>query len=159
MAWNQERTETAVKMWGEGHSAASIALEIGGGLSRNAVIGKVHRLGLVSRKTVSFVNTSSGLARSATPKPRHGNKTSASFLARSHLRLKTAPIPDPVAPTLEHKVGFFDLDNQHCRYPLWTAETPIRDTFYCGNPLADLVAGRPYCPFHQARMWRKREAA
>lgn len=44
--WTDERVATAKTRWVEGRSATEIAKEIGGGLSRNAVIGKVHRLGL-----------------------------------------------------------------------------------------------------------------
>ncbi len=48
MAWTDDRVETLKKMWGEGMSASQIAKELGG-VTRNAVIGKVHRLGLSSR--------------------------------------------------------------------------------------------------------------
>ena len=43
MSWTDERVETLKKMWGEGQSASQIAKELGG-VTRNAVIGKVHRL-------------------------------------------------------------------------------------------------------------------
>ena len=48
MSWNDERVEMLKKMWGEGQSASQIAKELGG-VTRNAVIGKVHRLGLSNR--------------------------------------------------------------------------------------------------------------
>ena len=48
MSWNDERVETLKKMWSEGQSASQIAKELGG-VTRNAVIGKVHRLGLSNR--------------------------------------------------------------------------------------------------------------
>jgi GcrA cell cycle regulator len=48
MSWSDERVELLKKMWGEGHSASQIAKELGG-VTRNAVIGKVHRLGLSNR--------------------------------------------------------------------------------------------------------------
>ena len=48
MAWTDERVETLKRMWGEGASASQIAKELGG-VTRNAVIGKVHRLGLSNR--------------------------------------------------------------------------------------------------------------
>ena len=50
MSWTDERVETLKKMWGEGQSASQIAKELGG-VTRNAVIGKVHRLGLSNRAT------------------------------------------------------------------------------------------------------------
>ena len=48
MSWSDERVEKLKKMWGEGQSASQIAKELGG-VTRNAVIGKVHRLGLSNR--------------------------------------------------------------------------------------------------------------
>lgn len=48
MSWTDERVETLKRMWNEGHSATQIAKELGG-VTRNAVIGKVHRLGLSNR--------------------------------------------------------------------------------------------------------------
>ena len=60
MAWNDERVELLKKLWAEGLSASQIASRLGG-VTRNAVIGKVHRLGLSGRATSS---------RSASPRPR-----------------------------------------------------------------------------------------
>lgn len=48
MSWTDERVELLKKLWGEGQSASQIAKELGG-VTRNAVIGKVHRLGLSNR--------------------------------------------------------------------------------------------------------------
>lgn len=48
MSWTDERVEKLQEMWAEGHSAAQIA-KVLGGVTRNAVIGKVHRLGLSNR--------------------------------------------------------------------------------------------------------------
>ena len=48
MSWTDERVETLKRMWAEGQSASQIAKELGG-VTRNAVIGKVHRLGLSNR--------------------------------------------------------------------------------------------------------------
>ncbi|GLO73754.1 hypothetical protein MACH18_08340 [Phaeobacter italicus] len=50
MSWTDERVELLKKMWGEGQSASQIAKELGG-VTRNAVIGKVHRLGLSNRNS------------------------------------------------------------------------------------------------------------
>ncbi len=48
MSWTDERVETLKAMWADGKSASQIAKELGG-VTRNAVIGKVHRLGLSNR--------------------------------------------------------------------------------------------------------------
>ena len=51
MAWTEERVEKLTKLWKNGNSASKIAIELGEGVSRNAVIGKIHRLGLSERNT------------------------------------------------------------------------------------------------------------
>ena len=56
MAWTDDRVEILKKMWGEGKSASQIAKELGG-VTRNAVIGKVHRLGLSNRATTAKAST------------------------------------------------------------------------------------------------------
>ena len=49
MAWTEEKTEQLKKLWAEGHTASQISKMLGDGISRNAVIGKSHRLGLQGR--------------------------------------------------------------------------------------------------------------
>jgi GcrA cell cycle regulator len=67
MSWTDERVNVLKKLWAEGHSASQIAKQLGGD-TRNAVIGKVHRLGLSGRATPSRpVKRPPRLAR---PKPR-----------------------------------------------------------------------------------------
>ncbi len=61
MSWTDERVDVLKKMWGEGQSASQIAKELGG-VTRNAVIGKVHRLGLSNRAG------SGGASKPAAPK-------------------------------------------------------------------------------------------
>jgi GcrA cell cycle regulator len=72
MSWTDERVELLKKMWGDGQSASQIAKELGG-VTRNAVIGKVHRLGLSNRTTGAngggSGGGSGGAAASAGPGP------------------------------------------------------------------------------------------
>ncbi len=49
MSWTDERVEMLRKLWNDGLSASQVAAEIGAGITRNAVIGKIHRLGLAQR--------------------------------------------------------------------------------------------------------------
>ena len=49
MAWTEERVKKLTLLWKSGNSASKIAIELGEGVSRNAVIGKIHRLGLSER--------------------------------------------------------------------------------------------------------------
>ena len=53
MGWTEERVEVLKKLWLDGFSASQIAKQLGDGLTRNAVIGKVHRLGLSGRAAPS----------------------------------------------------------------------------------------------------------
>ena len=69
MGWTDERVELLKKLWAEGLSASQIAGRLGG-VTRNAVIGKVHRLGLSGRATSS---------RSSSPRPRR-----ATHVPRQH---------------------------------------------------------------------------
>ena len=66
MSWTDDRVEILKKMWGEGQSASQIAKELGG-VTRNAVIGKVHRLGLSNRTTAGAAAKAEPKAK-ATPK-------------------------------------------------------------------------------------------
>lgn len=67
MSWTDERVDLLKKMWNEGHSASTIAKELGG-VTRNAVIGKVHRLGL-SNRTGPENGTEASATSSAAPEP------------------------------------------------------------------------------------------
>ena len=64
MSWTDERVEILTKMWAEGNSASQIAKELGG-VTRNAVIGKVHRLGLSNRATTTTSNKSESKTKSS----------------------------------------------------------------------------------------------
>ena len=76
MSWNEERIATLTKMWEGGATASQIADELGG-VSRNAVIGKAHRLGLKSRPSPVKANDAKAApaakaeapAKPAAPKP------------------------------------------------------------------------------------------
>ena len=56
MAWTEERVKKLTILWKSGNSASKIAIELGEGVSRNAVIGKIHRLGLSERGSRSNLN-------------------------------------------------------------------------------------------------------
>ena len=83
MSWTDERVEVLKKMWSEGQSASQIAKELGG-VTRNAVIGKVHRLGLSNR---------AGAAPAAQPEAKPDPKPQP--------KPKAAPKPAPTAPKPE----------------------------------------------------------
>lgn len=87
MSWTDDRVEILKKMWGEGQSASQIAKELGG-VTRNAVIGKVHRLGLSNR-------TTAGAAAKAEPKAKAAPKVPA--------KAKPAAPVEPEVKTNDHK--------------------------------------------------------
>ena len=75
MSWTDERVEGLKKMWAEGKSASQIAKDLGG-VTRNAVIGKVHRLGLSNRAGASASAPEKKPARASSSKPATRAKTS-----------------------------------------------------------------------------------
>jgi len=77
MSWTDERVETLKTMWNDGKSASQIAKELGG-VTRNAVIGKVHRLGLSNRTQPSKAAKEAKPAAEAAPaKPKPAPKPAA----------------------------------------------------------------------------------
>ncbi|MBT2130331.1 GcrA family cell cycle regulator [Aliiroseovarius lamellibrachiae] len=99
MSWTDERVEVLKKMWGEGQSASVIAKELGG-VTRNAVIGKVHRLGLSNRATSgtkapakekAAPKAAAAAKPKAPPKPKPAPKKEAAPAAS--VEAKPAPIP------------------------------------------------------------------
>ena len=86
MSWTDERVELLKKMWGEGQSASQIAKELGG-VTRNAVIGKVHRLGLSNRT-----------ATAAPPAKAEVKPAPAPAKAKAETKAKPQPKTEPARP-------------------------------------------------------------
>jgi GcrA cell cycle regulator len=86
MSWTDERVELLKKMWGEGQSASQIAKELGG-VTRNAVIGKVHRLGLSNR--------TAGAAPAAEEPAKAKDKPAAKAKEAPKPAAKPAATPEP----------------------------------------------------------------
>ena len=91
MSWTDERVETLKKMWTEGQSASQIAKELGG-VTRNAVIGKVHRLGLSNRAGGA---PEPAKAKAADPAPKAEPRAAAPKPAPAKAEAKPAPRPEP----------------------------------------------------------------
>ena len=102
MSWTEERVEVLKKLWAEGHSASQIAKQLGG-VTRNAVIGKVHRLGLSGRATPSRpVKRPPRLAR---PKPRIQQTGTAPVAAEPNFEETRVRPSDQQAGGTEQAVG------------------------------------------------------
>ena len=95
MSWTDERVETLKKMWAEGQSASQIAKELGG-VTRNAVIGKVHRLGLSNRvgPGTGREEDEAEMPPAAAPKSEPAARAAAAELPRVDPR----PAPERPAP-------------------------------------------------------------
>jgi len=88
MSWTEDRVEVLKKMWGEGQSASQIAKELGG-VTRNAVIGKVHRLGLSNR---------AGSAAKPAAKDKAAAKPAAKPKATAKPSAPAKPRPETTSP-------------------------------------------------------------
>ena len=99
MSWTDERVETLKKMWAEGQSASQIAKELGG-VTRNAVIGKVHRLGLSNRAGAGTTaakpakaDTKAKPAAKAKPAPKPAAEPAPAKAAEPAATTAPAPVP------------------------------------------------------------------
>ncbi|MCG6110574.1 MAG: GcrA cell cycle regulator [Paracoccus sp.] len=90
MSWTDDRVETLKRMWSEGQSASAIAKELGG-VTRNAVIGKVHRLGLSNR------NDEAEAAPAPEPAPAPAPEVKPAAAVRPAPAPAAPPRPEPVA--------------------------------------------------------------
>ncbi len=154
MAWTDEIVEQLKQHWIDGKSASQIAGLLGNGVTRNAVIGKVHRLGLAGRaKTPS---SSASRPRRVAPQPAHRVAphlgASAPRMVRGATALAIAPEAlaeiesqeefESVVVPMSLKVTIIELKESMCRWPLGD---PASSEFrYCGSP----STSGPYCAYH-----------
>ncbi len=102
MSWTDERVEMLMTMWSEGKSASQIAKELGG-VTRNAVIGKVHRLGLSNRTQPQAEAPAPAAPDIETPEPAVATAAPAPPQPEPEPQPAPAPAPanEPVAPAAE----------------------------------------------------------
>jgi GcrA cell cycle regulator len=170
MSWTDERVELLKKMWGEGQSASQIAKELGG-VTRNAVIGKVHRLGLSNRTTSTAKSETKPKAApkaevkskpaakqpGAAPKPQ---ETPAAKPVPARKAIIPAGQPLPPQPSANEispealakvnaiekkakKLSLMELTERTCKWPVGDPAT--EDFWFCGLPVQQ---GKPYCDAH-----------
>ena len=155
LGWSDERVELLKRLWGEGLSASQIAAKIGG-VSRNAVIGKVHRLGLAGRTTPAAPATTAATPR---PKPKVARAPSPPApiapIAKPRVVEPEAPANDVAEPEMEEvrvddvaiavseRVTIMDLRESMCRWPI--GDPASADFRFCGSRS---VTGLPYCAAH-----------
>lgn len=158
MSWTDERIELLKKLWADGLSASQIAAELGG-VTRNAVIGKVHRLGLSGRVKSAGSSTPrprKPIIRQTTSAPRAPSSQNAGgFAVRGNVALKPVImaemgvvavaeqlIEDVVVP-MSRRVSIMELREGVCKWPL--GDPMAADFVYCG---ADCTVGTVYCSCH-----------
>lgn len=150
--WTAERTTQLEAMWKSGMSMSEIAAELGGGVSRNGVIGKVHRLGLSGRtKAPAKIAAKVRLPRPAmqtvmraVPVTRANGSVSFRMRPKTVLAGDAADIELPAACDSSANVTIMGLTPTTCRWPLGDPASPAFR--YCGA-LHEIEAG-PYCKFH-----------
>ena len=141
--WTPERIEQLRNCVSSGLSCSQIAAEIG--VTRNAVIGKIHRLGLSSGRPAAPARSCPPRAR----RPRHSPQ-------RQYLRLMFAQAPgvagedaEPAAVEIMQRCSLLELAPNKCRWPL--GDPCAADFAYCGN---EAVAGFSYCAGHARMAYR-----
>ncbi len=164
MNWTDERVELLKKLWSEGLSASQIAAQLGG-VSRNAVIGKVHRLKLSGRgKTTTAAPRSKKVNTAATtPRPAAQSNGSAhtttmrtatvtKTVGATALQMEYAtevvaetvikPASDVVVP-ISRRLSLLQLSERTCKWPIGD---PLNEDFhFCGNESGE---SSPYCSYH-----------
>ncbi len=154
MAWTDERVELLKTLWAEGLSAAQIANKMGG-VTRNAVIGKVHRLGLSGRATPAKPQRGCGAAQ-----PRQEEAPVAKPARQEYKTM--IPEPESISAVVLDSgdlTTVSTIKNNMCKWPIGD---PAKDDFhFCGQPSA---TGKSYCTHHarlafQPPQRREREPA
>lgn len=140
--WTDARVEILKTMWSNGASSGVIAQELGGGITRNAVIGKLHRLGLQRGKKAPLVSlVKRSPRRRLFPRPP---------------KLENVPPVEladiPQEPPLN--IPFFDISDDQCREIVGTADLGL--ACYCGHKV---VPDTSWCPHHFVRNFRAVGAA
>jgi len=133
MSWNEEKVEKLKELWGKGSTASQIA-EIIGGLSRNAVIGKAHRLNLSSKIKTRNASSSQNFDNSSeedSSKQRRGRKS----------KFQSLIIEKDFEPENPKKLE--ELDESSCKWPIGHPEE--QSFYFCGrSSLKDFS----YCKLH-----------
>lgn len=169
MAWTDDRIAVLEKMWGDGQSAAEIAKTLGEGVTRNAVIGKAHRMGLSGRPSpIKKATAAKKATKKAAPKvAKEKTTTKAAAKAKeaeaaelkekmaSAKKLVKAPAPIKPAPRKIANIkdgeytNILDLTDRVCKWPI--GDPRNSDFHFCVEPSPP---GTPYCNEHTAMAYQ-----
>lgn len=154
MSWTNERIELLQKLWLDGWSASRIAAELAHGITRNAVIGKVYRLGLSGRmKAVSGHGLACSPPEKAQRRQPHRHADAPQVAGNTALALRPFVMETPAPQTardivvqISEPVTILELRASMCRWPI--GDPAQQDFRFCG---AKKVPGQgPYCACHSA---------
>ena len=146
VGWTDDRVVQLKKLWEAGLSASQIAAELGN-ITRNAVIGKVHRLGLSGRAK----SPSSSAPRQRKVRPAQQMMRINRPVSRGNTALAQAfeveAEPDPIAydnvVPMSQRLNLLQLNENTCHWPVGDPSSP--DFFFCGGKALDSL---PYCAHH-----------
>jgi GcrA cell cycle regulator len=147
LTWSDDRVEQLKKLWEGGLSASQIAAELGN-VTRNAVIGKVHRLGLSGRaKSPSSAAPRQRKARPAAQQMmRVARPVSRGNTALAHafeVEIEADPIAyDNVVP-MSQRLSLLELNEATCHWPI--GDPSSSEFFFCGGRALNAL---PYCAHH-----------
>jgi GcrA cell cycle regulator len=145
MTWTPQRVDTLKKLWGEGHSCSRIADYIGH-VTRNAVIGKVHRLGLPERLTTikSSQKRLKQISRAKAAQDREVKRAIERKIDTPKFDFEPIPVETDLPAEL---FRLADWSETACQWPYSEPETgSIKFGCQC-----ERINGRPYCAGHTAR--------
>jgi GcrA cell cycle regulator len=159
MTWNDERVDALKKLWADGLSASQIAGRLGG-VTRNAVIGKVHRLGLAGRATTSRMKSPRSSRVRAAHAAKRMMRARQPAVGNSPLRNLYLGETEPYVPAAEELVIPLNerkyiqtLTESCCRWPIGDPQQP--DFHFCGKKK---IPGLPYCEVHARRAFQPPQA-
>jgi GcrA cell cycle regulator len=146
LTWTDDRVEQLKKLWETGLSASQIAAELGN-VTRNAVIGKVHRLGLSGRaKTPASTAPRPRKTRPTQPMMRVSRPSSRGNTALAHV-FELEQEPDPIAydnvVPMSQRLSLLELNEATCHWPI--GDPSSSEFFFCGGKA---LASLPYCAHH-----------
>ena len=144
MAWTDERIAQLKAGWEGGKTASQIAEQLGEGVTRNAVIGKAHRLGLESRPSPVKAGEDTEAAvvtRAATVAPVPPAAAAPPAVAAPVAACPVAKKPARTGKAA--KTSLLDLNEKICKWPI--GHPGDSDFHFCGKPSQ---AGFPYCTEH-----------
>ena len=143
LTWSHNRVEQLKKLWEAGLSASQIAAELGN-VSRNAVIGKVHRLGLSGRaKSLSSAAPPQRKAHPAQQMMRVTRPIAAALAQALEVEVEPDPVTSDNVVPMSQRLSLLELNEATCHWPIGDPSSP--DFFFCGGKA---LTGLPYCARH-----------